>query len=164
MLSCNSIQVIIATHKCYKRQKNKNILGVKCESTNYRSMDGPGSNCHRQTILWTCSWCLWIWFNCHLFEVRSCLYQTILNTKFTRQIGYSWNDPQSHLGPWLFWSQRNLDPKKFGLCMNIIILHFSAGAKLLGAKISQVPNFSGSKLLGDQKNQGPKWDRGQFQL
>ena len=28
--------------------------------------------------------------------------------------GCNWNGPRSHLGPWLFWSPRNLVPEKFG--------------------------------------------------
>ena len=89
--------------------------------------------------------------------------------------GYKWNGPQSHLGPWLFWSPRNLDPEKFGprevwaphekamwwfSCGDQISWGpYFSGTKLLGAKISWGP-----KLLGDQKSQGSKWDWGPFQL
>jgi len=84
--------------------------------------------------------------------------------------GCNWNGPQSHLGPWLFWSPRNvvpkkcgpqeiwsprnLDPNKFGLweiCspkkfeprMKIITWLFHAGPKPLGDQISWGPKMSG---------------------
>ena len=38
------------------------------------------------------------------------------------------------------------------------------GIQFLRDQISWDPNFSGPKFRGDQKNQGPKWDRGPFQL
>ena len=53
----------------------------------------------------------------------------------TRLVGYNWNGPQSHLGPWLFWSPRNMGPKKVGPRMKTITLH--------GAQISQGPNEIG---------------------
>ena len=56
--------------------------------------------------------------------------------------GYSWNGPWCHLGPWLFWSPRNLVPEKFGPQE----IWFMRG-----------PNILGPKFLGDQKSQWPKW-------
>ena len=84
---------------------------------------------------------------------------------------YNWNSPWPQLGPCLFWSPRNLVPKKFGpwgiwappklvpalKCYIIIYMqgpNFS-GPKLLRAQISWGPNFSGTKFLGDQKVRGP---------
>ena len=88
------------------------------------------------------------------------------------QIGYNWNGPRPHLSPWLFWSMRNLVPKKlwpqevWSLHENNYIA-FSCRIQLtLG------PNFSGPNFLGDQiswdqvfrrpKKQEPKRDRGPF--
>ena len=77
---------------------------------------------------------------------------------------YSWNGPQPHLGPWLFWSLRILGPTKVGPCMKMLYNDFHADMKFLGAQTSWGWNFSRTKFLGDQKSQGPKWGRGPFQL
>ena len=45
----------------------------------------------------------------------------------------------------------------FGPCMKIIIWHFYAGTKLLGAQISRGPNF-----LGPKKVRGPNEIRDHF--
>ena len=83
--------------------------------------------------------------------------------------GYNWNGPQSHLGPWLFWAPRNLGPQnlgpeKFGP-QDVWVPHekavwwFACGEQLFWD-----PYFSGTKFIGDQKSQDPKWDWGLFQL
>ena len=73
--------------------------------------------------------------------------------------------PRSHLGPWLFWSPRNLVPNKFSpweiwaprmsvsawICYKMIFmegLNFS-GPKFLRAQISWGPKKSGAQLLSD---------------
>ena len=74
----------------------------------------------------------------------------------------NWNGPQE------IWSPRNLGPKKFGLweiwsrwslnpAWKSSHGFFIRGPNLLG------PKPLGTKFLGDQKRQGPKWDRGPFQ-
>ena len=61
---------------------------------------------------------------------------------------YNWNGPLSHLGPWLFRPPRNLVPS-WESFYDIFM---------------QGKNFQGPKVLRDQKSQGPKCDRGPFQL
>ena len=77
-------------------------------------------------------------------------------------------------GPQEIWSPRKLSPEKFGPG-EIWSLHENhhyifmqeqifAGPKFLGNQIFWGPNFLRTKFLGDQKSQGPKCDRGPFQL
>ena len=60
-------------------------------------------------------------------------------------------------GPREIWAPRNLDPEKFSPRMKIIICHFHTGTNILGAQISQGPNFLGPKFLGDQISWAPNF-------
>ena len=61
--------------------------------------------------------------------------------------GYNWNGFRSHLGPWLFWSLRNLVPKKFGPREIWALLEKAMWWFSCGDQISWGPYFSGTKLL-----------------
>ena len=68
--------------------------------------------------------------------------------------GYNWNGFRSHLGPWLFWSLRNLVPKKFGPREIWALLEKAMWWFSCGDQISWGSYFLGTKLLGAQI-QGP---------
>ena len=93
-------------------------------------------------------------------------------------IGYNWNGPRPHLGPWLFWAPGNLVPEKFGpqeiwpvklgpqenwsprklvpawKSLWGIFIH---GPNFLGTKFLGGPNFLGPKFLGGQISEGPNF-------
>ena len=61
--------------------------------------------------------------------------------------GSNWNGPQSHFGPWLFWSPKNLDPKEFGPLMKNITWIFHAGPKtFFRSKFTRAPNEIGHHI------------------
>ena len=68
---------------------------------------------------------------------------------FLENTNFNQNGPQSHFGPWHFWSQRNLDPKKFGPKKNWALHEYHHTAFFSQNQTSWGPNFS-----------GPKWGRG----
>jgi len=55
----------------------------------------------------------------------------------TVENGYNWNDPRSRLRPLIFWSPRNLVPKKFG-SHEIWSLHENHYSKVVSSRLSQL--------------------------
>ena len=99
--------------------------------------------------------------------------------------GYKWNGPQSHLGSWLFWLSRNLDPEKFGSrevwsphekahvsvpqksIQSEVVIHYCAWYAFLRNRHYVMifmwgPNFFGSIFLGDQSSMGQNLLRPKF--
>ena len=64
--------------------------------------------------------------------------------------GCNWVGPRTHLGPWLFWSPRNLDPEKFGPWEVWALRSLGPTWKSYVMIFMQRPNFLGPTFHGDQ--------------